>query len=142
MIVVGGRGVLEYLRRCFKVVGGLYVCGVDYMLVKGITLTYLADHAFAFVGNIPVLDVDCGRWIMYYGTVEPRFVVEGWRRAESQGMSIVYNCVDDAFEYFEVEEYVFRKVPITMYGFGSIKMYRRLIDLLSRESLYILRRLY
>jgi hypothetical protein len=45
-------------------------------------------------------------------------------------------------EFFEVEEFVFLKVPLSMFGFGSVELYGDLIDLLKKKTLYMARFLY
>jgi hypothetical protein len=132
--------------NCVKVLGDLYVCGVDYLLVKRFVLAELADNVFGFVGDIPVLSIECGKYIMYYGV--PRilfsavFAVEGWRRAESQDSVIVYSCIEDVMEFLEVEAFIFSKVPLSMFGFGSADLYSTLISMLRAKSLYMLRYFY
>jgi hypothetical protein len=140
--------VLDVLgeENCVKVLGDLYVCGLDYLLVKRFVLAEIASDAFGFVGDIPVLRVECKRYVMYYGVpkimFEVRFVVEGWRRVESLDSIIVYNCIEDAMEFFEIEMFLFNKVPLSMFGFGSADLYSRLIDLLRMKDLYVLKYFY
>jgi hypothetical protein len=126
--------------------GDLYVCGLDYLLVKGITLASIADDVFGFVGDVPILKAECGRYLMYYGVprilFSDRFVVPGWKVVESRDAIIVYNCIDDVFEFFEVEAFIFHKVPLSMFGFGSAELYEHLISLLRTKSIYMLKYLY
>jgi hypothetical protein len=133
-------------ENCVRVSGRLYVCGIDYLLVKRIVIVDIADDAFGFVGDVPILSVECGRYLMYYGVPKAvfseRYLIEGWRRAESQDSIIIYNCIDDATEFFEVESFIFYKVPLSMFGFGSIDLYSHLIDLLRTKGLYMLRYFY
>jgi hypothetical protein len=106
----------------------------------------IADDVFGFVGDVPVLGVKCERYLMYYGIPKvmfnEKFLVADWKVAESHDSVIVYNCIDDVFEFFEVEAFILNKVPISMFGFGSIDLYRRLIDLLRAKGLYTLRYFY
>ena len=133
-------------ENCVFAGADLYVCGLDYLLVKGITLADVAGDAFGFVGNVPILKVECGKYLMYYGIprvlFNERFVVPGWKVAESQDAIIVYNCIDDVGDFFEVESFIFHKVPVSMFGFGSAELYSRLIDLSRRKTLYMLRSFY
>jgi hypothetical protein len=133
-------------ENCIKVLGSLYVCGLDYLLVKRFVIATVADDVFGFVGDVPILDVGCEKYLMYYGVpkvlFDARFVVEGWRRAESQDSVIVYNCIDDVMEFFEIELFIFNKVPINIFGFGSTDLYRSLIDLLRAKGLYTLKYFY
>ena len=132
--------------NCVFAGADLYVCGLDYLLVKGITLMSVANDVFGFVGDVPVLSVECGRYLMYYGVprilFSDRFVVPGWKVVESRDSIIVYNCIDDVFDFFEVESFVFHKVPVSMFGFGSAELYSRLIDMSRRKTLYMLRSFY
>jgi hypothetical protein len=109
-------------------------------------LADIASDAFAFVGDVPILGVECERYLMYYGVpgvlFSERFAVPGWRRVESQDSVIVYECLDDVMEFFEVEAFVFHKVPLSMFGFGSAELYSLLINLLRGKSLYMLRSFY
>jgi hypothetical protein len=140
--------VLDVLgeENCVKVLGDLYVCGLDYLLVKRFVLAEVADDVFGFVGDVPVLRIGCERYVMYYGVpkvlFEARFAVEGWGRAESQDSVIVYNCIEDVMEFFEIEVFLFSKVPLSMFGFGSADLYSRLIDLLRTKDLYVLKYFY
>ena len=133
-------------ENCIRVLGNLYTCGLDYLLVKRFVVASIADDVFGFVGDVPVLDVKYEKYLMYYGVpkvlFDAKFGVEGWRRAESQDSVIVYNCIEDAMEFFEVELFLFNKVPLSMFGFGSADLYSRLIDLLRKKSLYMLRFVY
>jgi hypothetical protein len=133
-------------ENCVPVGGELYICGLDYLLVKRFVLAEVASDAFGFVGDIPVLRVECKRYVMYYGVpkilFDARFAVEGWRRVESLDSIIVYNCLVDTMEFLEVEQFIFNKVPLSMFGFGSADLYRRLIDLLKVKSLYMVRFMY
>jgi len=133
-------------ENCIRVLGNLYTCGLDYLLVKRFVLAEIADYVFGFVGDVPVLDVKCEKYLMYYGVpkvlFDARFGVEGWGRAESQDSVIVYNCIEDAMEFFEVESFIFYKVPLSMFGFGLAELYGYLIDLLRKKSLYMLRFVY
>jgi hypothetical protein len=132
--------------NCVFAGASLYVCGLDYLLVKGITLASIADDVFGFVGDVPVLNAGCNKYLMYYGipkaVFNSRFVVSGWEIVESRDSVIVYNCIDDVFDFFEVEVFVFNKVPLSMFGFGSIELYSRLIDLSRKKTLYMLKNLY
>ncbi len=132
---------------CTQVAGDLWLCGLDYMLVKGYVLGSIADYVFGFVGEyIPILNVGCGKHVMYYGVVKilarPEFFVEGWRRAEMLDLDIAYSCIEDVMEFYEVEEFVFRKVPVSVFGFGSWELYRILVSLLKGKSLYMLHYFY
>jgi hypothetical protein len=133
-------------ENCIRVLGDLYVCGIDYLMVKRFVIASIVDDAFGFVGDVPVLEVECGRYLMYYGipkvAFSEKFLVEGWRRAESQDSIIVYNCLDNVFEFFEVESFIFNRVPLNMFGFGLAELYSRLIDLLKKKSLYVLKNFY
>jgi hypothetical protein len=133
-------------ENCIRVLGNFYVCGLDYLLIKRYVIVEVADDVFGFVGDVPILDVRCGKYVMYYGVpkvlFDARFAVEGWMRVESLDSIIVYGCIEDAMEFFEVEAFVFSKVPINMFGFGSIDLYSRLIDLLRAKSLYTLKYFY
>jgi len=133
-------------ENCIRVLGNLYTCGLDYLLVKRFVLAEIADDVFGFVGDVPVLDVKCEKYIMYYGVpkvlFDARFGVEGWGRAESDSAVVVYSCIEDAMEFFEVELFLFNKVPLSMFGFGSADLYRRLVDLLRGKGLYTLRYFY
>jgi hypothetical protein len=133
-------------ESCVSAGGGRYICGLDYLLVKRFVIATVADDVFGFVGDVPVLDVGCEKYLMYYGVprvlFDARFGVEGWRIVESQDSVVVYNCIDDIMEFYEVESFVFYKVPLSMFGFGSIDVYRDLIDLLRKKSLYMVRFLY
>jgi hypothetical protein len=133
-------------ENCVKVLGDLYVCGLDYLLVKRFVLAEVASDIFGFVGNVPVLRIECERYVIYYGVpkvmFEARFAVEGWRRVESLDSIIVYNCIEDAMEFLEIEMFLFSKVPLSMFGFGSIDLYNRLIDLLRTKDLYTLKYFY
>ena len=133
-------------ENCVSAGGGRYICGLDYLLVKRFVLADVASDAFAFVGDVPALDVRCENYLMYYGVpsilFDARFGVEGWRRVESQDSVIVYECLDDVMEFFEVESFVFHKVPLSMFGFGSADLYGLLIDLLRAKGLYMVRYLY
>jgi hypothetical protein len=132
-------------ENCIRVLGDLYVCGLDYLLVKNIVIASVADDVFGFVGDVPVLSVECRR-LMYYGVPKAvfneKFLIGGWRVVESQDSIIVYNCIDDVFEFFEVESFIFHKVPLSMFGFGSAELYTRLIDLSRKKTLYMLRSFY
>jgi len=133
-------------ENCIRVLGDLYVCGLDYLLVKNIVIASVADDVFGFVGDVPVLSIECGRYLMYYGVPKAvfsdRFVVPGWKVVESHDSIIVYDCIDDVFDFFEVESFVFYKVPLSMFGFGLAELYGYLIDLLRKKSLYMLRSFY
>jgi hypothetical protein len=128
-------------ENCVSVGGGRYLCGLDYLLVKRFVLAEVADEVFGFVGDVPVLDVKCERYLMYYGVpgvlFGDRFVVPGWKIVESHDSAIVYDCLDDVMEFLEVEAFVFNKVPLSIFGFGSMEMYGLLIDLLRKKSLYM-----
>jgi len=71
-----------------------------------------------------------------------KFLIGGWGRAESQNSVIVYNCVEDVMEFFEIESFIFYKVPLDMFGFGLAELYGRLISLLRAKSLYMIRFVY
>jgi len=133
-------------ENCVSAGGGRYICGLDYLLVKRFVLADVADDVFAFVGDVPILDVECEKYLMYYGVpgilFNERFVVPGWRRVESQDSTIVYECLDDVMEFFEVESFIFHKVPLSMFGFGSAELYNLLINLLRGKSLYMLKYFY
>jgi len=133
-------------ENCVFAGADLYVCGLDYLLVKGITLAGIADDVFGFVGDVPIVNANCGKYLLYYGipkvVFNTRFVVPGWKTVESQDSIIVYNCIDDVFEFFEAEVFVFNKVPLSMFGFGSAELYSRLIDLSRKKTLYMLRSFY
>jgi hypothetical protein len=133
-------------ENCVSAGGGRYVCGLDYLLVKRFVLADVAGDVFAFVGDVPTLDVECEKYLLYYGVpgvlFSERFVVPGWRTVESHDSIIVYNCLDDVMEFYEVESFIFHKVPLSMFGFGSAELYSSLIGLLRAKSLYMLRFLY
>jgi len=133
-------------ENCVFAGGDLYVCGLDYLLVKGITLASIADDVFGFVGDVPVLNANCEKFLLYYGVPKAvfseKFLIEGWKVVESRDSVIVYNCIDDVFDFFEVESFIFHKVPVSMFGFGSIDLYNRLIDLSKKKTLYMLRSFY
>ena len=148
MILIAGEDAVEIIgeEKCVRV-SDVYVCGIDYMLIKGFTFSKIMDDAFGFVGReVPIVDIKCGKYLMYYGYPKifknAKIEVEGWRRVESDNTVFLYNCIEDAFEFLEVEEFVFRKVPLSNYGVGSFEMYNRLIGLTRTESLYILRYFY
>jgi hypothetical protein len=121
----------------------LYICGIDYLMVKGYVIASIADHVFGFVGDIPIINTQCGKYFMYYGVLKilmrPEFYIGGWRRGEAADMDIVYSCIDDVMEFYEAEEFIYRKVPVSIYGFGSWEMYRLLTSLARGKNLYILR---
>jgi hypothetical protein len=132
---------------CTQVGGGLYICGVDYLLVKGYVLGSIADYVFGFVGDsVPILNVECSRHIMYYGFPEifddPKLYVEGWRRGEADGVIIMYSCIEDVAEFYEVEEFIIRKVPISVFGFGSWEIYKILASMAKTKNIYMLRYYY
>jgi hypothetical protein len=134
-------------ENCVRVLGDLYLCGLDYLLVKRIVIASIADEVFGFVGDhIPILNINCGRYLLYYGIprilFSDRLVVPGWKIVESRDSVIVYDCFDDVMEFFEVESFIFYKVPLSMFGFGLAELYNRLIDLLRTKSLYMLKYLY
>jgi hypothetical protein len=133
-------------ENCIKVLGDLYVCGFDYLLVKRFVLASIANDVFGFVGDVPILNVGCEKYLLYYGVPKvvfsDRFIVPGWKIVESHDSIIVYNCIEDGMEFFEVEMFLFSKVPLNMFGFGSIDLYSRLIDLLRVKSLYTLKYFY
>jgi len=128
-------------ENCVSVGGGRYLCGLDYLLVKRFVLAEVADEVFGFVGDVPVLDVKCERYLMYYGVpgvlFGDRFVVPGWKIVESHDSAIVYDCLDDVMEFLEVEAFVFNKVPLSMFGFGLAELYTDLIGLLKAKVLYM-----
>ena len=132
-------------ENCIRVLSDLYVCGLDYLLVKRIVFASIVDDAYGFVGDVPILPT-CGKYLLYYGVPKAlfsdRFVVPGWRTAESRDSVVVYDCFDDVMEFFEVEVFTFMKVPLSMFGFGSVDLYSRLVDLLRGKSLYMLRFFY
>ncbi len=142
------EGVLDILgeENCVSAGGGRYLCGLDYLLVKRYVLVEIADDVFGFVGDVPILNIRCEKYLMYYGIpkvlFDMRFVVSGWRTVESQDSIIVYNCIEDAMEFLEVETFLFNKVPLSIFGFGYAELYDLLIDLLRRKTLYMLRFLY
>jgi hypothetical protein len=131
---------------CVQIGRELYICGLDYMLVKGYVMISIADYVFGFIGDIPVLDIQCGKYLLYYGVLKTLFnakhIIEGWRRAEAEDTIVVYNCIEDAMEFFEVEAFLFSKVPLNMFGFGSWEMYRLLMSLARSKNLYMLRYFY
>jgi hypothetical protein len=133
-------------ENCVSAGGGRYLCGLDYLLVKRFVLAEVADDVFGFVGDVPILDVRCEKYLMYYGVpkvlFDVRFVVPGWKTVESHDSVVVYNCIEDAMEFLEVEVFLFNKVPLSIFGFGSVDMYGLLIDLLRKKSLYMLRFYY
>jgi hypothetical protein len=134
-------------ENCVSAGGGRYICGIDYLMVKRFVIADVADNAFGFVGDVPILgDVGCERYLMYYGVpgvlFNERFVVPGWKTVESQDSVVVYNCIDDIMEFYEVESFVFYKVPLSIFGFGLAELYVNLIDLLRKKSLYMVRFLY
>ena len=133
-------------ENCIRVLGDLYVCGLDYLLVKNIVIASVADDVFGFVGDVPILNANCEKYLLYYGVPKvafnTRFVVPGWKTVESRDSVIVYNCIDDIFEFFEAEAFVFNKVPLSMFGFGLAELYTRLIDLLRAKGLYMLKYFY
>ncbi|MCR6669503.1 MAG: hypothetical protein NDF51_05845 [archaeon YNP-WB-040] len=132
-------------ENCIRVLSDLYVCGLDYLLVKRIVFASIVDDAYGFVGDVPILPT-CGKYLLYYGVPKAlfsdRFVVPGWRTAESRDSVVVYDCFDDVMEFFEVEVFTFMKVPLSMFGFGLAELYGYLIDLLRKKSLYMLRFVY
>jgi hypothetical protein len=148
MRILARERALEILgeENCVPVGGELYICGLDYLLIKRFVLAEIAGDVFGFVGDVPVLKVECGRYLMYYGVprvmFKERFAVPGWRVVESHDSTIVYNCIDDVMEFYEVESFVFYKVPLSMFGFGSSDLYSRLVDLLRKKSLYMLKYFY
>jgi hypothetical protein len=133
-------------ENCVSAGGGRYLCGLDYLMVKRFVLAEVADDVFGFVGDVPILDVRCEKYLMYYGVpkvlFDVRFVVPGWKTVESHDSVVVYNCIEDAMEFLEVEVFLFNKVPLSIFGFGSVDMYGLLIDLLRKKSLYMLRFYY
>jgi len=133
-------------ENCVRVLSDLYICGLDYLLVKHIVIASIADDVFGFVGDVPVLSVSCEKYLLYYGVprtlFSDKFLVPGWRIAESHDSVIVYDCFSDVMEFFEVESFVFYKVPLSMFGFGLAELYGYLIDLLRKKSLYMLRFIY
>ena len=148
IIVTISEDVVEIIgeEKCVRI-SNTYVCGIDYMLVKGFTFSKIMDDAFGFVGReIPIVDIKCSKYLMYYGypkiMADAKIEVEGWRRIESDSTVFLYNCIEDAFEFFEIEEFIFRRVPLSSYGVGSTKMYDRLMGLSRTESLYMLRYFY
>ena len=133
-------------ENCIRVLSDLYVCGLDYLLVKRIVFVSIVDDVYGFVGDVPILPVSCDKYLLYYGVPKAlfsdRFVVPGWRTVESRDSVIVYDCFDDVMEFFEVEMFTFLKVPLSMFGFGLAELYGYLIDLLRKKSLYMLRFVY
>jgi len=134
-------------ENCQRVIDGIYICGLDYLMVKRFVIASIADDVFGFVGDyVPILDVRCDKYLMYYGIPKAlfsdRFVIPGWRIAESGSSVIVHSCIEDDMEFFEVEEFVFLKVPLSMFGFGSVELYGDLVDLLKKKTLYMVRFLY
>jgi hypothetical protein len=133
-------------ENCVKVLGDLYLCGLDYLLVKHVVIASIADDVFGFVGDVPILPTSCERYLLYYGVpsvlFSNRFIVPGWKTVESQDSIIVYDCFDDVMEFYEVESFIFYKVPLSMFGFGLAELYGYLIGLLRRKSLYMLRYFY
>ncbi len=131
---------------CVQIGRELYICGLDYMLVKGYVMISIADYVFGFIGDIPVLNIQCGKYLLYYGVLKTLFnakhIIEGWRRAEAEDTIIVYNCFEDAMDFFEVEAFLFSKVPLNVFGFGSWEMYRLLMSLARSKNLYMLRYFY
>jgi hypothetical protein len=142
------EGALDILgeENCVSAGGGRYICGLDYLLVKRFVLAEVADDVFAFVGDVPVIDVVCEKYLMYYGVpsvlFSDRFVVPGWRIVESRDSTVVYNCIDDVMEFFEVESFIFNKVPLSMFGFGLAELYSLLISLLKAKTLYMVHYFY
>jgi hypothetical protein len=142
------EGALDILgeENCVLAGGEWYICGLDYLLVKRFVLAEIAGDVFGFVGDVPVLNFECEKYLLYYGVPKvlfsDRFVVPGWKIVESRDSVIVYSCLDDVMEFFEVEAFIFYKVPLTMFGFGLAKLYNHLIDLLRAKSLYMLRYFY
>jgi hypothetical protein len=127
--------------------GELYICGVDYLMVKGFVLGSIAGYVFGFVGDyVPILNVGCEKYLMYYGMPKvfdnPTFYIEGWRRAVADDSVVMYSCIGDVMEFYEVEEFIFRKVPLSMFGFGSFEMYKALVDVVKGKNLYMLRYFY
>jgi len=148
MILIAGEDAVEIIgeEKCVRI-SDVYICGIDYMMVKGFTLSKIMDDVFGIIGReVPLMNIRCNRYLMYYGYPKifknAKIEVEGWRIIESDDTVFLYNCIEDAFEFFEVEEFVFRKVPLSNYGVGSFEMYNRLIGLTRTESLYILRYFY
>jgi hypothetical protein len=134
-------------ENCVSAGGGRYICGLDYLLVKRFVIATVADSVFGFVGDVPILGgVGCEKYLMYYGIprvlFNERFVVPGWKTIESQDSVVVYNCIDDVMEFYEVESFIFHKVPLSMFGFGSAELYGYLIDLLRKKSLYMVKYFY
>jgi hypothetical protein len=148
MRFLASEPVVEILgqENCIRVLGGLYVCGLDYLLVKRIVIASIADDVFGFVGDVPILQVSCDKYLMYYGVPKAvfsgKFLIEGWKVVESHDSVIVYDCINDVMDFFEVESFVFYKVPLSMFWFGSIDLYSRLIDLLKAKGLYMLKYFY
>jgi hypothetical protein len=132
---------------CVLIGEGLYLCGLDYLLVKGYVLGSVADYVFGFVGDyVPVLNVQCEKYLMYYGMPKvldhPTFYIEGWRRATTNDTVVIYSCVDDVMEFYEVESFVFHRVPLSMFGFGSWEVYRVLVGIMQSKNIYILKYFY
>jgi len=148
MRILAKERVVDILgeENCIRVLGDLYICGLDYLLVKNIVIASVADDVFGFVGDVPILKVECGKYLMYYGipkaVFNEKFLVAGWRIVESHDSVIVYNCIDDVFDFYEIEAFIFNKVPLSMFGFGLAELYGYLIDLLRKKTLYMLRSFY
>jgi hypothetical protein len=149
MRVLARGGAIEILgeENCVKVFGDLYLCGLDYLLIKRFVIAGIADDVFGFVGDgVPVLGMRCERYLMYYGIprviYSARYVVEGWRVAAADDEVVVYNCIDDIMDFLEIEMFVFSKVPLGSFGFGSHELYTVLTALLRGKGLYMARYFY
>lgn len=149
MRILAREAALETLgeENCVKVFGDMYLCGLDYLLVKRFVLAEIAGSVFGFVGDeVPVLNVRCEKFLMYYGVprvmYSARYAVEGWRVAAADDTVVVYSCIDDIMDFLEVEAFVFMKVPIGGFGFGSFDLYTVLSALLRGKGLYMVRYFY
>jgi hypothetical protein len=149
MRILAREAALETLgeENCVKVFGNMYLCGLDYLMVKRFVLAEIADSVFGFVGDeVPVLNVKCERYLMYYGVPKimysARHAVEGWRVAAADDVIVVYNCIDDIMDFLEVEVFVFSRVPLGVFGFGSFDLYTVLSAMLRGKGLYMVRYFY
>ena len=148
MRILAKERALEILgeENCVKIFGDLYLCGLDYLLVKRFVLAEIAPDVFAFTVDVPVLRTRCNKFLMYYGIPKimysAKYLVEGWKVAAGNDTIIVYNCIDDVMDFLEIETFVFSKVPLDMFGFGLHDLYTVLTALIRGKGLYMLRYFY
>jgi hypothetical protein len=148
MRILARERVIEILgeENCVRVFGDLFLCGIDYLMVKRFVFASIADWGFGFVGDVPLLNVRCDRYLMYYGVPKivysAKYAVEGWRVAAADDMVVVYNCIDDIMDFLEVEVFVFSRVPLDAFGFGSFDLYSVLSAMLRGKGLYMVRYFY